>query len=122
MDLDDEEAPSLVDVDDQLNSDDQKELKVPITIVTGKKIRLSLSPSTMLRTTSGYLGAGKTTLMNYILTEQHGKKIAVILNGESQGLSERRNITNVCCKNLVIVSWPTCIYRPESSYYQSAGY
>jgi G3E family GTPase len=29
----------------------------------------------------GYLGAGKTTLMNYILTEQHGKKIAVILNG-----------------------------------------
>lgn len=30
---------------------------------------------------SGYLGAGKTTLMNYILTKQHGKKIAVILNG-----------------------------------------
>ena len=30
---------------------------------------------------AGYLGAGKTTLMNYILSEQHGKKIAVILNG-----------------------------------------
>jgi len=29
----------------------------------------------------GYLGAGKTTLMNYILNERHGKKIAVILNG-----------------------------------------
>ena len=29
----------------------------------------------------GYLGAGKTTLVNYILREQHGKKIAVILNG-----------------------------------------
>ncbi|KAL9051299.1 MAG: hypothetical protein Q9162_006104 [Coniocarpon cinnabarinum] len=36
--------------------------KVPITIVTG------------------YLGSGKTTLMNYILNAQHGKKIAVILN------------------------------------------
>lgn len=32
-------------------------------------------------TSSGYLGAGKTTLMNYILNERHGKKIAVILNG-----------------------------------------
>lgn len=29
----------------------------------------------------GYLGAGKTTLVNHIITEQHGKKIAVILNG-----------------------------------------
>lgn len=31
----------------------------------------------------GYLGAGKTTLLNYILTEKHGKKIAVIMNGLS---------------------------------------
>ena len=30
----------------------------------------------------GYLGAGKTTLLNYILTAEHGKKIAVIMNGE----------------------------------------
>lgn len=30
---------------------------------------------------AGYLGAGKTTLLNYILTAEHGKKIAVILNG-----------------------------------------
>lgn len=29
----------------------------------------------------GYLGSGKTTLVNYILKEQHGKRIAVILNG-----------------------------------------
>jgi G3E family GTPase len=37
----------------------------------------SLIPTTVL---TGYLGAGKTTLLNYILTAQHGKRIAVIVN------------------------------------------
>jgi len=66
MDFDDEEPPMLVNVGENEARDsliDPKPIKVPITIVTG------------------YLGAGKTTLMNYILNEQHGKKIAVILNG-----------------------------------------
>ena len=29
---------------------------------------------------TGYLGAGKTTLLNRILTENHGKKYAVVIN------------------------------------------
>ena len=40
---------------------------VPVTIVTG------------------FLGAGKTTYLNFILTEQHEKRIAVILNEFGEG-------------------------------------
>lgn len=41
--------------------------KVPVTIVTG------------------YLGSGKTTFLNYVLTEQHNKRIAIILNEFGEG-------------------------------------
>ena len=34
-------------------------------------------------------GSGKTTLLNYVLTEQHGKRIAVIMNEFGEG-----NISN----------------------------
>uniref|UniRef100_UPI002480DE09 GTP-binding protein n=1 Tax=Muricoccus aerilatus TaxID=452982 RepID=UPI002480DE09 len=33
---------------------------------------------------TGYLGAGKTTLLNRILTEDHGKKYAVVINEFSE--------------------------------------
>ena len=36
-----------------------------------------ITPITLL---TGYLGAGKTTLMNHILTNQEGYKVAVIVN------------------------------------------
>jgi ABC-type lipoprotein export system ATPase subunit len=67
---DEDDVPMLVDAPqstiDNLDSrldDSLQLLRVPITIVTG------------------YLGSGKTTLLNYILSEKHGKKVAVILNG-----------------------------------------
>ena len=61
LESDDECCPDLV-LPQDLNTEDKSSAKVPVTIITGQ------------------LGSGKTTLLTYILTEQHNKKIAVILN------------------------------------------
>ncbi|KAJ3501896.1 hypothetical protein NM208_g16840 [Fusarium decemcellulare] len=74
MDFDDDAPPDLVDTATD-NVDGEITVKVPITIVTG------------------YLGAGKTTLLNYILTAQHGKKIAVIMNEFGDSLDIEKSLT-----------------------------
>ncbi|TIB74852.1 hypothetical protein E3Q23_02568 [Wallemia mellicola] len=56
----DDEIPTLIDSNETVDIPDDK--KVPLTILTG------------------YLGAGKSTLISHILTERHGHKIAVIVN------------------------------------------
>ncbi|KAF5604987.1 dopamine-responsive protein [Fusarium pseudoanthophilum] len=74
MDFDDDAPPELVDMAAN-DVDEEITVKVPITIVTG------------------YLGAGKTTLLNYILTAQHGKKIAVIMNEFGDSLDIEKSLT-----------------------------
>lgn len=70
---DSEEIPDLVESVDVPPTNNSCHLEnipvktVPVTIVTG------------------FLGAGKTTFLNYILTEQHQKRIAVILNEFGEG-------------------------------------
>uniref|UniRef100_A0A673BIK5 COBW domain containing n=1 Tax=Sphaeramia orbicularis TaxID=375764 RepID=A0A673BIK5_9TELE len=66
-----DECPELVPIDTQTSPPAEQ---IPVTIITG------------------YLGAGKTTLLNYILTEQHNKRIAVILNEFGEGSALEKSL------------------------------
>uniref|UniRef100_A0A6I8QMR2 COBW domain containing 1, gene 2 n=1 Tax=Xenopus tropicalis TaxID=8364 RepID=A0A6I8QMR2_XENTR len=70
---DEEDCPVLVPITDFAHAD-EPDRKIPVTIITG------------------YLGAGKTTLLNYILTEQHNKRIAVIINEFGEGSAVEKSL------------------------------
>ena len=57
----------------------QNKTRVPATVVTG------------------FLGSGKTTLVNHILHQEHGKKIAVIVNefGDAAGAADRIRLAHI---------------------------
>uniref|UniRef100_A0A7N5K1M3 Putative COBW domain-containing protein 7 n=1 Tax=Ailuropoda melanoleuca TaxID=9646 RepID=A0A7N5K1M3_AILME len=72
-----EDCPELVPIETKLREEEEKSgpgVKIPVTIITG------------------YLGAGKTTLLNYILTEQHSKRVAVILNEFGEGSAVEKSL------------------------------
>ncbi|XP_048188940.1 COBW domain-containing protein 1-like isoform X2 [Perognathus longimembris pacificus] len=74
-----EDCPELVPIETKQREEEEEKkpgpgVKIPVTIITG------------------YLGAGKTTLLNYILTEQHCKRIAVILNEFGEGSALERSL------------------------------
>uniref|UniRef100_A0A5F9CP60 CobW C-terminal domain-containing protein n=1 Tax=Oryctolagus cuniculus TaxID=9986 RepID=A0A5F9CP60_RABIT len=73
-----EDCPELVPIETKQREEEEEQYgpgaKIPVTIITG------------------YLGAGKTTLLNYILTEQHSKRIAVILNEFGEGSAVEKSL------------------------------
>uniref|UniRef100_A0A8C4LQY3 Zn regulated GTPase metalloprotein activator 1C n=1 Tax=Equus asinus TaxID=9793 RepID=A0A8C4LQY3_EQUAS len=72
-----EDCPELVPIETKPREEEEKSglgAKIPVTIITG------------------YLGAGKTTLLNYILTEQHSKRVAVILNEFGEGSAVEKSL------------------------------
>ncbi|KAB1280390.1 COBW domain-containing protein 2 [Camelus dromedarius] len=72
-----EDCPELVPIEAKQREEEENSnpaAKIPVTIITG------------------YLGAGKTTLLNYILTEQHNKRVAVILNEFGEGSAVEKSL------------------------------
>ncbi|KLT46092.1 cobW-domain-containing protein [Cutaneotrichosporon oleaginosum] len=78
----DDEVPELVDVDEvpelvdagEAAAQPRERARTPIAV---RKMERDKVPITLL---TGYLGAGKSTLLDYILTENHGYRIAVCMN------------------------------------------
>jgi len=71
-------------------------VEAPLTISASRKV-----PVTII---TGQLGSGKTTLLNYVLTEQHSKKIAVILNEFGEGKIDERTV-NVGSDGELVEEW-----------------
>ncbi|KAF2824394.1 cobW-domain-containing protein [Ophiobolus disseminans] len=92
MDADgsDDEVPNLVQLELNARITAEQDEEVPKLVASLDETTLSKVPITIV---TGYLGAGKTTLLNYILTEQHGKKIAVILNEFGDSIDIEKQLT-----------------------------
>lgn len=54
---------------------------------------------------TGYLGSGKSTLVNYVLNAKHGKKIAVILNEFGEEIGVERAMINEGDGGALIEEW-----------------
>ncbi|XP_043687038.1 COBW domain-containing protein 1 isoform X3 [Telopea speciosissima] len=86
---DDDDAPPLavqIDVINETNSLESSE--------TSENRRIDSECSVGVTIITGYLGAGKSTLVNFILNAQHGKKIAVILNEFGEEIGVERAMIN----------------------------
>ncbi|KAK7836846.1 protein kti12 like protein [Quercus suber] len=80
MEDDEEEPPLAVQIDEEIKHSTQRppndDVSVGVTVITG------------------YLGSGKSTLVNHILNSQHGKRIAVILNEFGEEIGVERAMIN----------------------------
>ncbi|CAK7326179.1 unnamed protein product [Dovyalis caffra] len=96
MEKEEDDAPLAVQIEDTIQVDPSSsrskrskgdDASVGITVITG------------------YLGAGKSTLVNHILNTQHGKRIAVILNEFGEEIGVERAMINEGEGGALVEEW-----------------
>ncbi|CAL5188614.1 unnamed protein product [Lathyrus oleraceus] len=83
----DEEPPLAVQIQRDDDQSISQQSSVGVTLITG------------------YLGSGKSTLVNHILNSQHGKRIAVILNEFGEEIGVERALINEGEEGAVVEEW-----------------
>ncbi|CAN6675837.1 unnamed protein product [Malus baccata var. baccata] len=95
---DDEEAPPLaVEIDQPTEPYSQQQ--------PNSSSRIDDDVSVGVTVITGYLGAGKSTLVNHILNSQHGKRIAVILNEFGEEIGVERAMINEGDGGALVEEW-----------------
>ncbi|XP_048227881.1 COBW domain-containing protein 1 isoform X4 [Ricinus communis] len=82
-----EDPPVAVEIASESERPPTDDVSVGVTVITG------------------YLGAGKSTLVNHILNSQHGKRIAVILNEFGEEIGVERAMINEGEGGALVEEW-----------------
>lgn len=93
---DDEEPPLAIEINESENPSSSQQ---PINLPQNDDVTVGVTLIT------GYLGAGKSTLVNYILNAQHGKRIAVILNEFGAEIGVERAMINEGDGGALVEEW-----------------
>ncbi|KAI3733755.1 hypothetical protein L6452_13211 [Arctium lappa] len=98
MDEEEEDPPLAVEINETLDRQSFNQSLV-------KHENVEEFPPVGVTVITGYLGAGKSTLVNYILNGQHGKRIAVILNEFGEEIGVERAMINEGEGGALVEEW-----------------
>ncbi|KAF6171364.1 hypothetical protein GIB67_009505 [Kingdonia uniflora] len=100
MDFEDDEIPPLAI---EITQNTEEIPSNPLNISENR--RKTSNDSVGVTIITGYLGSGKSTLVNHILNGKHGKRIAVILNEFGEEIGVERAMINEGDGGAIVEEW-----------------
>ncbi|KAL7163761.1 hypothetical protein ACSBR2_039809 [Camellia fascicularis] len=101
-DDEDQEPPLAVEINDTTTVDLNPSLP---SLQSDQRLDIVEASPVGVTVITGYLGAGKSTLVNYVLNTQHGKRIAVILNEFGEEIGVERAMINEGEGGALVEEW-----------------